>query len=409
MESSRRWWIRPTLGMLLGLVVVALVVSAARGRASVGPIEPSATPPSVARTVGPAQVELVDEPAPRPSATMSVPMPEGPKATPKPTPKSTPKPAPRERAENRNSDSEPRPRRTREPVRPTPTALPTPTRTCTPGERPPTGKLGWLGNLRDDRIDESSGLTMSRKHADLAYTMNDEGTSPLIFAVQPSTGRTVSAFDLRGAGEFKDPEAIRLDRRGRLWLADTGDGHPGKPGKKHDRPSREHVTIAVFDEPQRGTSSSVAARRFTVVFSNGPHNAEALAIHPRTGDAFLISNDRVGRVFKLPNPLHAGRNVARATNHLMPAFVTDATFTGNGRFVLVRTMQKSHVVVFDAKTWRRVGTLEAPRMPKGESITVEPNGQTVLLGSEGRHAPLVRVGLRRFAATVTAGASPCRR
>jgi len=248
---------------------------------------------------------------------------------------------------------------------------------------------------------------MSREHPDLAYTMNDERPCPLIFAVQPSTGRTVSAFDLRGAGEFEDPEAIRLDHRGRLWLADTGDGHPGKPGKKHERPSRDSVTIAVFEEPKRGTRGSVSARRFRVVFSNGPHNAEALAIRPGTGEAFLISNDRVGRVFRLPNPLREGRNVARATNHLMPAFVTDATFTRDGRFVLVRTMQESHLLVFDARTWRRVGSVEAPRMSKGESITVEPNGRTVLLGSEGRHSPLVRVGLRKFASNVAAKASWC--
>jgi hypothetical protein len=287
------------------------------------------------------------------------------------------------------------------------TPTPSPTPTCAPATRPPTGKLGWLRNLSDDRIDESSGLTMSRKHADLAYTMNDEGTSPLIFGIQPSTGRTVSAFDLRGAGEFKDPEAIRLDHRGRLWLADTGDGHPGKPGKKHGRPSRESVAIAVFEEPKRGTKGSVTARRYTVTYSNGPHNVEALAIRPGTGEAFLISNDRVGRVFRLPNPLRDGRNVARATNHLMPAFVTDATFTRDGRFVVVRTMQKSHLQVFDAKTWRRVGSLEAPRMAKGESIAVEPNGRTVLLGSEGRHSPLVRVGLQRFAASAATDGSRC--
>lgn len=238
---------------------------------------------------------------------------------------------------------------------------------------------------------------MSRDHADLAYTMNDEGSSPLIFGIQPSTGRTVSAFDLPRSGDFEDPEAIRLDPKGRIWLADTGDGHPGKPGKKHERASRDHVTIAVFDEPERGTRGTVVARRHRIEFSNGPHNAEALAIHPRSGQAFLISSDRVGRVYRLPNPLHDGRNVARATNHLMPAFVTDATFTGDGRFVLVRTMQKAHVLVFDASTWRPVGSLDAPRMEKGESITVEPNGQTALLGSEGRNSPVVRVALAGFA------------
>lgn len=247
---------------------------------------------------------------------------------------------------------------------------------------------------------------MSRKSADLAYTMNDEGTSPQIFAVQPSTGRTRSAFDLIGAGEFKDPEAIRTDPRGRIWLADTGDGHPDKSGDKQDEPDRSHVTIAVFDEPRVGEGGAVTARRYSIVYSNGPHNVEALAIHPATGQAWLISNAKVGRVYRLPNPLRDGRNTARATQHLMPGFVTDATFTADGRFVLVRTMRSPDVLVFD-REWRRVGTIDAPTMAKGESITVERNGRTILLGSEGRHSPLVRVALPRFAETPTPSKTRC--
>jgi len=264
-----------------------------------------------------------------------------------------------------------------------------------------------VANLDDRRIDESSGLAMSRRHADLAYTMNDEGTSPLIFGVQPSTGRTRSAFDLRDAGRFRDPESIRMDPRGLLWLADTGDGHPGKPGKTHDRPNRRHVTIAIFAEPGLGRRAPVTARRYSIVFSDGPHNVESLAIHPVTGQAFLISNAPKGRVYALPNPLREGRNVARATDHGMAAFVTDATFTANGRYVLVRTMRDRDVLIFDAESWARVGTIAAPRMAQGESITEEPGGRTLLMSSEGKSSPLVRVALPEFVGSPSRSKSEC--
>lgn len=396
MESSRRWWIRPAWGTVLGLVVVTLLVGAARGRATVQPIEPTALPPAAARAVGPADVELVDVPTPEVSTT----------PTPTPTPIATttlrvlPTTASDEDHDDDDDDDDdegedrdrPEPRQTPK-SKPRSTPKPTPTPTCRPSSARPVVKIGWLGNLRDARIDESSGLTMSTRHADLAYTTNDEGESPQVFAIQPSTGRTVSAFDLRGAGDLRDPEAIRSDPRGRIWLADTGDGHPGKPGKKNGQPDRKHVTIVVFDEPERGRRGAVPSRRYSVVFSNGPHNAEALAIHPTTGQAFLISNAKVGRVYQLPNPLRPGRNVARATAHLMPSFVTDATFTVDGRFVLVRTMGSAAVLVFDSRSWKRVGSIAAPRMDKGESITVERGGTSAILGSEGRRSPLVRLAL----------------
>jgi hypothetical protein len=383
MESSRRWWVRPLFGSLLGVLVVGLLVGFARGRASTEPIEPPQLP-AERSALSPAQVELMAKPEAPPEPQLT--------ATPTPAPRSRRAPEPtakREHKPDRKREHKPAAKRTERP-RSEPAPVTTPTR---PACRRPVPKLGWLGNLRDRRIDESSGLAISSNHPDLAYTMNDEGTSPLIFGVQPSTGRTRSAFDLSGAGGFKDPEAIRTAPDGRIWLADTGDGHPDKSGPKHGDPDRSHVTIAVFDEPRPGYRGSVRARRHDITYSNGPHNVEALAIHPRTGQAWLISNADVGRVYRLPNPLRAGHNVAQATQHLMPGFVTDATFTTDGRFVLVRTMRTADVLVFNARTWTRVGAIKAPKLSKGESITVEPDGRTALLGSEGRHSPLVRVAI----------------
>jgi len=377
MESSRRWWIRPVVAAVLGLLAVIFVLGSARGRESPGP------QPTLASASAPSPRTPVAEPVPDDvevkEAELSTKI-EAPVRAERPTRPPNPKPKPKP---SRLAKSRPSPR-------------PPSARACPPAPAAPSLKLGLVANLDDRRIDESSGLAASRRHADLAYTMNDEGSSPLIFGIQVSTGRTRSAFDLRGAGRFRDPESIRMDPRGRLWLADTGDGHPGKPGKKHDRPHREHVTIAVFDEPGPRRHAPVKARRYSVEYSDGPHNVEALAIHPATGQAFLISNAPRGKVYALPNPLHGGRNVARATEHRMPPFVTDATFAADGRYVLVRTMRDRDVLIFDSTTWTRVGRIKAPAMEKGESITVERDRRSVLLGSEGRRSPVIRVGLPAF-------------
>jgi hypothetical protein len=392
MESSRPCWIRPMVATLVILAMVGLVMGSALGREAppprpqVTPIEPPRTPTSVP---GPAAVELREPERQLAAGPTTIAEPHRKARTGNSRARSKPKPEP----EPASVPSLPSPA-------PTPVPTPVPTAAAPVVSSPlascaaqPTPATGLLAILRDGRINESSGLATSARFPDLAFTMNDEGASPLVFAVQPSTGQTVGAFDLQGAGEFKDPESIRTDANGRLWLADTGDGHPGKSGKKHDKPERDAVVIAVFDDPGPQNGGTVPALGYSISYSDGPQNVEALLIHPVTNQAYLISNDEVGHVYALPNPLVPGRNVASLTDHLMPGFVTDATFTADGRLILVRTMNTPEVLIFDATSWLQVGQLSAPPMEQGESIAVEPGGQTVLLGSEGENSPLIRVAL----------------
>ena len=48
-----------------------------------------------------------------------------------------------------------------------------------------------VSRMSDPRITESSGLAISVKHDDLAYTINDSGNEPIIFAIKVSPGAVV--------------------------------------------------------------------------------------------------------------------------------------------------------------------------------------------------------------------------
>jgi hypothetical protein len=87
----------------------------------------------------------------------------------------------------------------------------------------------------------------------------------------------------------------------------------------------------------------------------------------------------------------------------MPAGVSDATFTPDGRHALVETASK--VLVYDPTTWQSVGEFPGPGLPKGESMTVEPGGKSVLMGTEGEDSPLVRIALPEFAQPTSAPTS----
>jgi hypothetical protein len=253
-----------------------------------------------------------------------------------------------------------------------------------------------VSHMDDSRIRESSGLAYSVKFPDLVYTMNDSGNRPVVYAVQASTGKVVGLTDLAFL-HLQDPESIAIDRQGRIWLGDLGDNHR----------DRDDVSIVSFDEPGPTTAAPHGLQRYPVKYSTGHSNVEAMMVYPTTGQIFLISkkNEDGGKpnLFVLPQTLQPGQtNMATSLNRPMPAGVSDATFTPDGRHALVETASK--VLVYDPTTWQTVGEFAGPGLPKGESMTVEPGGKSLLMGTEGEDSALVRLALPAYAATVPTSA-----
>ena len=77
-----------------------------------------------------------------------------------------------------------------------------------------------VSRIDDVRITESSGLAVSTKHEDLAYTINDSGSAATVFAIRVSTGDVVGTTTVRHPTfNWLDTEALAL-RDGTLWVAD---------------------------------------------------------------------------------------------------------------------------------------------------------------------------------------------
>jgi len=260
---------------------------------------------------------------------------------------------------------------------------------------PPSSVVSHIG---DKRIKESSGLAYSVKHPDLAYTMNDSGNRPMVYAIQVSTGKVVGQTDLASL-KLQDTESIAVDRQGRLWLGDLGDNNR----------DRDDVSIVSFEEPGPGNAAPRGLQRYPVKYSTGPSNVEAMMVYPTSGQIFLVSkkNEDGGKpnLFVLPQALKPGQpNVATNLNRPMPAGVADATFTPDGRHALLKTA--TGVVAYDVKTWQPTDSFVTPGLDKGESLTLEPGGRSILLGSEGNDSPIVRVTLPADLAPVVATTSP---
>lgn len=237
-----------------------------------------------------------------------------------------------------------------------------------------------LSRISDSRIQESSGLVISSVHDDLAYTINDAGNDPVVYAIQISTG-DVTGTTRVGGGDIEDTESLAIDGEGTMWLSDLGDNDA----------ERDNVALYAFPEPGPD-DQEVTAKRYPVTYEAGAVDIEAFLVHPKTGAKFLASKNKEsnGLLFSLPESLSTSSpNVATDLGKSMPQDVSDGTFTPDGSQVLIRTRKAVHV--FDPESWKEIRKLSVPEVEQGESIAMDPDGGSFIIGSEGEDSPLIRV------------------
>lgn len=137
------------------------------------------------------------------------------------------------------------------------------------------------GRVSDDDLIETSGLVASVDH-DVLWAHNDSGGPAEIFAMTPA-GEAISSFTV--PVDQIDTEAIGL-ADGVLHLADIGDNST----------KRADVVVYRFAEPDPSTGEPIGkVDEIRLSYPDGPHDAEAFAVDPRTGDFIIIDKKlRIG-------------------------------------------------------------------------------------------------------------------
>jgi len=240
-----------------------------------------------------------------------------------------------------------------------------------------------LLRFTDPAIVESSGLVA---RDGLLHTVNDSGDEARVFTVDRG-GRTVGVT--RWDADPVDVEALAPGPPGRVWVGDIGD----------NAAERDSVTVTSVPVGRGDVSGPVETYR--LAYPGGAADAETLLAHPRTGRLYVVTKTVLGgQVLAAPRRLDPDR-----VNRLRPvgralALATDGTFLPDGRHVVVRDYTRAVVHTFPG--FEVVGEVELPRQQQGEGIAVDGDGR-LLLGSEGRRAPVLAVDLPpRVAAAVSA-------
>jgi hypothetical protein len=237
--------------------------------------------------------------------------------------------------------------------------------------------------LEDPRVVESSGLAVSRRHPGVIWTHNDSGDAARLFAVG-GDGRTLATLRLAGVAA-RDWEALAAGRddqgRPALFVGDIGD----------NRGTWDEVAVYRVREPAALGDATVPAVRYRLGYADGPRDAEALLVDPRSNRLYVASKEEAGGgLYQAPARLATGRvNLLRRVA-AVPPVVTDGGFLPGGRGFVLRDYQTAHVF---AAPGRPLGSFPLPFQVQGESIAVGPDSRSVLAGSEGPASDIWRIPL----------------
>jgi hypothetical protein len=239
-----------------------------------------------------------------------------------------------------------------------------------------------LCTIRDQRIDESSGLAAS---ADRLWTIDDGGTRLRVFELDRSCRvlRTIQA----GIDPY-DVEDLARAADGTLWLADTGDNELNRS------------TVALERLRPDG-----AATLFRLTYPDGPHDAEALLLTP-SGQLLIATKEPLtSNVYTPAGPLSATRPTPLrhvASTGFLPTgtaggpagtagqvVVTGGAVSPDGRTVVLRTYTDAYVwaapdgdvaAAIAAGNRRRIAL---PPTAQGEAVTFSADGRSLLTSTEG--------------------------
>ncbi|HZE72046.1 MAG TPA: hypothetical protein VE135_21265 [Pyrinomonadaceae bacterium] len=265
-----------------------------------------------------------------------------------------------------------------------------------------------VGQLRAREINESSGLVASQTPG-IYWTHNDSGDGPFLYAIN-ERGVLRGVWRVAGANA-RDWEDIAAgpgrDRSRRfLYVGDIGD---------NDTNRSEVVVYRVPEPAVSGTdlrSSKVRpqvtepAEAIKLRYPDGKHDAEALMVHPITGDLYIVTKIAFANpiVYKAPAPLDTGRAIMLIRQgelnvpSLLGGMITGGDISPDGRRVALCDYLQGYELLlpeaagtFDDIWKQSFNKIDLGKRKQGEAIAFRLDGRALLATSEGVGTPLIEV------------------
>ena len=254
------------------------------------------------------------------------------------------------------------------------------------------------GVVASTSVTELSGIGASRRTDGVLWVHNDSGDSPRVFAVG-TDGSDLGEYVLDGA-TARDWEDLAIGpgpdgAQTYLYVGDIGDNAAERASVQVYR-APEPVVTPTAGTPAPQLVTGVAT--LTLTYPDGPHDAEALLVDPRSGELFIVTKvqDGTAPVFRAP------ANLADASTTALTQVGTVSL--GLGRAVTAADVTPSGDVVA-LRTYFGVVLFPRPSgAPLAEAFTQSPCSGAVASEAQGEALGFTRGG--RGYLTASEGPTP---
>ncbi|MFC2080574.1 hypothetical protein ACFLRQ_03770, partial [Bacteroidota bacterium] len=247
-----------------------------------------------------------------------------------------------------------------------------------------------LGSIKDNRLNEISGIAASIKYPGFFWVHNDSGDDANVFLID-SLGNTIVKVFIENITS-RDWEDIAVgpgpvEGTSYIYVADIGDNNA------------KNVYIYRIPEPDIDTSQKMqnlilkrdVVSAFTIKYADGPRDAEILLIEPQTKDLYIVTKRETNvQIYTLPYPQSETDTLSLVKSSVrLPFRMTNGgDISNDGNEILIKNLTTVYY-------WKRIPgetiieTLAHKAMslpyieePQGEAITWLRDGSGYITVSE---------------------------
>lgn len=268
-----------------------------------------------------------------------------------------------------------------------------------------------IATIKNDDINESSGLVASHTSPGAYWTHNDSGDGPFIYAIG-TRGQSLGTFRVTGATN-RDWEDIASGpgpqlNRSYLYIGDTGDNDRVRDEIVIYRVLEPQLTAADKNTTKKRPRATEPAEALRLVYPDGKHDAEALLVHPSTGDLYIVTKTPFTKpsIYKARAPFTSGKPIALQrigelqTPSLLGGAITGGSISPDGRHVAFCDYFGGYELILPdtvkrfEEIWKqKPASFALGKRKQGESIAYRLDGAAVLATSEGKSSDLIQVEL----------------